>query len=71
MKTQINKKVKLSLNKRTIVLLNEQDMRVMDGGTGFTGNERDLPVSKNPADCTGGTTKKSKRFDNEGNCVKE
>jgi hypothetical protein len=32
MKTQINGKVKLSLNKRTIVLLNEQTMYMVNGG---------------------------------------
>ncbi len=33
MTKQTNGKTKLSLNKRTIVFLNEQNMRVMDGGT--------------------------------------
>jgi hypothetical protein len=32
MKTQTNGKTKLSLNKRTIVLLNEQNMNFMNGG---------------------------------------
>jgi hypothetical protein len=32
MKTQTNSKAKLSLNKRTIVLLNEQNIGFMNGG---------------------------------------
>jgi hypothetical protein len=38
MKTQTNGKTKLSLNKRTIVFLNEHTMHVLNGGTGTTNN---------------------------------
>jgi hypothetical protein len=36
MTTKTNNKAKLSLNKRTIVLLNEHTMHVLNGGTGTT-----------------------------------
>ncbi len=56
---------KLTLNKRTIVLLNEQNMEMINGGTN---NNRTEDVSQDPNKCTG-NPRRTKQYDGQTNCL--